>query len=108
MSQLENKKINEATPPGIEIKEAIMWTAKIKYRHVIAAGIILLSIAVTPFFMELAYLERGYVAYGGEYLIIPMGIALASIVISIAAAFDEARRKQGGINMQTVRAIFKD
>ena len=92
-------KYYNAAPPAIKIKEPVSLVARLKYRHIFAAGMILLSIAVKPFFIEHAYMERGYSAYGGEYIVIPFGIVLASIILMTASIFDEAGRAQHGIQM---------
>ena len=66
-----------------------------KARYFIALAIVLLSIAVTPYLVELAYIERGGVtAFGGEYMVIPFGIVLASGFLSVCADIDRARRRK--------------
>jgi len=86
-----------------------LWILKIKWRHVIALAIFMLSVAVTPIMMELAYLERDYKAYGSEFAIIPLGIVLAIIVLTTASIFDTARSENGAnINMYPLWAKIKN
>lgn len=61
---------------------------KLKIRHIIAALLVIASIALTPASIEAAYQFRGYEAYGGEYLIIPLGIILALVVLQVAKVWD--------------------
>ena len=44
-------------------KKKRSWDLVVKY---------LLLLIITPVFMILAYKERGYMAYGGELLVIPL------------------------------------
>jgi len=68
-------------------------TRRLKLRYLIVLFVLLVSIISKPFFIELAYQERGYRAIGGEYMIIPFGIVLAAVVLSIASDIDSAGKK---------------
>ena len=67
---------------------------KIKIRHVIVVLIIALATAVTPLSIKMAYSIRGHVAYGGEYLLIPLGIALAIIFLELTKLWDSFCNEQ--------------
>ncbi len=66
---------------------------KVKYRYIAAALTVAASIAVTPACIEAAYKARGYEAVGGEYLVIPLGIILAFVILEIAKVLDCFRVK---------------
>lgn len=61
---------------------------KLKIRYIAAALFVIASIASTPVCIESAYQFRGYKAYGGEYLIIPLGVLLAVVTLEIAKEWD--------------------
>ena len=69
---------------------------KIKYRYIVAALIIIASILLTPVCIEAAYQFRGYKAYGGEYIIIPLGLMIAVVFLELAKEWDAyiSRRRE--------------
>jgi len=86
-----------------------LWFGRwLKARYVVAASLILLAVAVTPFLMEFAYLERGYRAHGGEYLLVPLSIFVAGMIISTASGLDRKGCVRNGRPMYTVRKDIKD
>ena|GEM_PF-3277445 len=109
INHAESNHLRLLPPPIKRSHETIVWILKITWRHIIAAAIFLLSVAATPFMMELAYLERGYRAYGGEFMFIPLGIAIAVMVLSSAPVFETARREHdANINVYPLRTEAKD
>ena len=76
----------------------MMVVIKIKIRYILAAFIILISIAATPPAIELSYKARGHVAIGGEYLIIPIGLLLSHIIFIVAKEWDESELQQNTIS----------
>lgn len=66
---------------------------------IVAAAIVLCSIFVTPWAIDEAYKFRGYEAVGGEYLIIPLGLLVSMLYLSVMSELDaiteskERRRK---------------
>jgi len=62
---------------------------RVKRRYITAALVIGASIVITPACIEAAYQFRGYKALGGEYLIVPLGMLLAVVILEIARLRDE-------------------
>lgn len=63
-------------------------------RHYIAAiAIAVLNIAIYPLMCQLAYLERGYAAHGGEDLLFIVGFIAA---FWVASCGKKAETKKGG------------
>jgi len=84
-------------------KNPLWFERWLKARYVVAASLVLLAVAVTPFLMEFAYLERGYRAHGGEYMLIPFSIFVALMIISTASELDRERCGCNGSSMYKVR-----
>lgn len=74
---------------------------KVKIRHIAAIVIILASMMVTPFSIVAAYQLRGYKAYGGEYLVIPLGILLAVALMNFAKLYDGFRHDSKPDNLES-------
>ncbi|MDF2530868.1 MAG: hypothetical protein K0Q65_449 [Clostridia bacterium] len=51
--------------------------------------LIILSVLLTPHLVVQAYEKRGYVAFGGEWLIVPLVIAVAYLVEQVKALWRE-------------------
>ena len=62
---------------------------RLKIRHWIVVILIGLSVAVTPYLVHSAYEIRGYWAFGGEWLIVGLGVLLSVLVLEFAKAYDE-------------------
>jgi len=56
---------------------------KIKFRYIAAAVFVVASIIATPFAVRHAYDFRGYMAFGGEWMVINLGAILALVAIEI-------------------------
>lgn len=92
-----------------EINEAVARPSRrLKARYLIALFIVFVSIVTTPFFIELAYQERGYQAIGGEYMIIPFGIVLAAAVLSVASDIEKARGCRSGNKVHEVPSVVEN
>ena len=52
---------------------------QIKYG--LAFGVIIATIAVTPYLRHLAYLQRGYHAFGGEFAPLVLSIVIARMIV---------------------------
>jgi len=61
---------------------------KIKYRYIAAMLVVIISIAITPACIDAAYRFRGYKAYGGEYIVIPLGLIVAMVILEAATGWD--------------------
>jgi hypothetical protein len=84
-------------------KATLRPAKRLKARYVAALVIVLLSVLATPHAIEHAYQQRGYLAYGEEYLLIPFGLMLAMFALSIASDIDKARRKFRDDDMQSLK-----
>ncbi len=58
----------------------------------LALLITLFGLLVTPLLINIAYVERGYYAFGGEYLFAPLCMVIALIVINTARVHDEYKK----------------
>jgi len=67
---------------------------KIKIRDVLALLFAIGSMIITPFAVAHAYEFRGYMAFGGEYLVFPMGLVLAFVVLELGHKWDEFMRRR--------------
>lgn len=47
---------------------------------------IIVGLVLTRVFVRMAYMERGYIAFGGEWLILPLVLALVEVVRNIGSA----------------------
>ena len=61
---------------------------RIKYRYIVSALIIIASILLTPVCIDAAYQFRGYKAYGGEYIVLPLGLMSAVVFLELAKEWD--------------------
>ncbi len=66
---------------------------KMKARYIAAALTVAASAAVTPLCIDAAYRARGYEAVGGEWLVIPLGIILALLILEAAKMWDYVKYK---------------
>lgn len=66
---------------------------KMKARYIAAALMVAASAAVTPLCIDAAYQARGYEAVGGEWLVIPLGIILAFLILEAAKTWDYVKYK---------------
>ena len=64
-----------------------------KIRYIIFCILVLLAIITTPIAIANAYEQRGQLAFGGEYLLIPFAICLGLLVLELAKGLDELKRK---------------
>jgi|GEM_PF-5549816 len=62
---------------------------KIKLRHIAAGLFVLASWVLTPMAVTYSYHARGYLAYGGEWLILLFGMALALASLEVGKAWDK-------------------
>lgn len=46
--------------------------------------LIIVGLILTEVFVKMAYVERGYVAYGGEWLTLPLVLILAEVSRSVS------------------------
>jgi len=61
---------------------------RLNMRHMLALAVIVISIMVTPFLVIAAIAERGHIAFGGEFMFIPLGFVVAMIIMSVASIPD--------------------
>jgi len=81
---------------------------KLKIRHIVAGVIILCSIHITPLVISMAYEFRGGHAFGGEYLLIPLGLMLALIILEVSKVFDWLKSQDTSNNSNKSKPERKD
>ena len=72
---------------------------QIKFRYYLSAVVILSAIWLTPYAITSALEERGHIGYGGEHLLIPLGIIIAIVLCNLCDKVSntvERRHKRWG------------
>jgi hypothetical protein len=67
---------------------------KIKFRYLAAGTLMATSIALTPLVIAHAYAQRGYTAYGGEWLVPILGLLAVWACLEIGKAWDKYCREK--------------
>ena len=75
------------------LKHILYFLTQIKLRYYISAGIVISAIAATPAAVRSAYRERGYKGFGGEYLLVPLGLAAAAVLCAWLHSRDEEKER---------------
>jgi len=76
---------------------------KLKIRYIVAMIIISGFAIATPFVRTMAYEFRGEHAFGGEYLLIPLGLMLALIILEVSKVFDWLKSQDKSNNSKPER-----
>ncbi|MCL2415799.1 MAG: hypothetical protein FWD01_03200 [Defluviitaleaceae bacterium] len=81
---------------------------KLKIRYTAAALLAAASALITPLAVTKAYELRGYTAFGGEYLIFPLGILLVYLMLDVAKRWDKYKKSKVNPKSKTGKTRKED